>query len=122
VRSAKVLHCPNDFTHRSLLQSGSNLYDLEYLSYQSCDNNVPTYASVRTTDTSDALWKRQLMNFNGTTFVSRPPDATTVVTWCPFHRNQRDMDNVLFYDGSVQILPRSQSGTTGWQRTPNDPQ
>jgi hypothetical protein len=31
-----------------------------------------------------------------------------VVTWCRHHRYIRDYDNVLFFDGSVQYLPKDQ--------------
>lgn len=137
IRSDKVLHCPSHFTHRTLFTSGSTLYDTEYLSYQTCDGGVPTYASVRTTTTTDNTkpWQRQLMHFNGTSFVTRLPEDKTVVTWCINHRNPRDIDNVLFYDGSVQLLPKSQANPddtaptiatmpslTDWRRKPKDPQ
>lgn len=128
IRSAKVLHCPSDVdtAHGNLMVSPS-VYNLDYLSYQSCDDTTPTYASVRTTSTSDpALWKKQLMHFNTTTNttspVPRPPDDKTIVTWCRFHRGSRNMDNVLFYDGSVQLLPTKSDVTTNWYRDPKTPQ
>lgn len=123
VRNAKVLHCPEDYAadHKQLYLNATT-YNPDYLSYQTCDNGVPTYASVRTTNTSDTDWKRQLLTFDGSSLKSRLPDASSVVTWCPWHRGTRDFDNVLFYDGSVQILPRNQSSVTGWQRLPKDPQ
>jgi prepilin-type N-terminal cleavage/methylation domain-containing protein len=122
VRSAKVLHCPDHITHMGLFNSGTSLYDPEYLSYQSCDGSVPTYSSVRTTVTTDADWKKQLMNYNVTNLVARPPDANTIVTWCVYHRGSRGMDNVLFYDGSVQLMPQNYSGKTDWHRDPKPPQ
>jgi prepilin-type N-terminal cleavage/methylation domain-containing protein len=136
LRSAKSLHCPSDFNQsRTQLMSSATEYNLGYLSYQACDDNVsyrppalpplatatPTYQTKRSTDTANANWQRQLLHFNGSTFVARQPSDNTVITWCPFHRNSRDMDNVLFYDGSVQLLPRDQSGVSGWQRTPKPP-
>jgi prepilin-type N-terminal cleavage/methylation domain-containing protein len=138
IRSSKVLHCPADLTHRSLYASGTSLYDTEYLSYQSCDSGVPTYASVRTMSTSDSTqpWQRQLFHMNGASFVARPPADSTVVTWCRHHRTARALDNVLFYDGSVQLLPVSQANPndttlpttanmatlTDWRRKPKAPQ
>lgn len=83
---------------------------------------------------------RQLQPFQGdatNTIVRRAPDATTVITWCRFHRSlsdryttrdKRNYDNVLFYDGSVQFLPTRMNATngsstntgglTGWNRLP----
>lgn len=153
IRSAKVLHCPSDLNpdHTSLLAPGGTAFNLSYLSYQACDDGVAkkepgvlpnsgtaTYQSSRTTTTTDATnpWQRQLLHLNGATFVSRPPADSTIVTWCPFHRGQRDMDNVLFYDGSVQLLPRQQANPNDnplptiasvptldyWRRKPKAPQ
>jgi prepilin-type N-terminal cleavage/methylation domain-containing protein len=123
IRSAKVLHCPEDYAadHKQLFLNSTN-YNPDYLSYQTCDDGVPTYTSVRTTATSDSTWTRQLLSLNGSTPVPRLPVADTVVTWCPWHRGQRKMDNVLFYDGSVQILPVESSPQGNWQREPKDPQ
>jgi prepilin-type N-terminal cleavage/methylation domain-containing protein len=149
LKNSKSLHCPSDYNQsRVKLLSSATQYNLGYLSYQMCDDNVsyqnpglppmasamPTYQPKRTTDTSNADWQRQLLHFNGGSFVSRQPADTTVVTWCPFHRNSRDMDNVLFYDGSVKLIARQEDTTTydscaspsatcvtGWQRVPKPP-
>ncbi len=40
--------------------------------------------------------------------LKRPPLDSTVVTFCRHHRYARDFDNVLFFDGSVQLIPREQ--------------
>lgn len=134
IRSAKVFHCPNHLEHRSMYtDTGRTTIDEFYLSYQYCDDGSknpttpfisgePTYSSRRPVDETDtALWPRQLMHYkaNGN-FVRRLPADNTIVTYCPFHRNSRDMDNVLFYDGSVQTLPRQKDAATGWERTPKD--
>lgn len=131
IRSTRVFHCPQDnATGEVELMSGNN-FNPDYLSYQktSIDDGVPSYQSIRTTDASSANlgnWKRQLVTFNGTTRVYRAPADSTIITWCPYHRKAvggRDFDNVLFYDGSVQLLPRQEDdGSVGWQRLPKAPQ
>jgi prepilin-type N-terminal cleavage/methylation domain-containing protein len=136
LRSARSLHCPSD-----IADGRENLYDdpdktkfnPNYLSYQVCDDGgetpstsggTPTYSSVRTTatDNSAGPWKRQLLNYNATNFVSRQPTGDTVVTYCIFHRHERGMDNVLFYDGSVQLLAKESNAADNWKRTPKAPQ
>lgn len=130
VRSAKVLHCPNDIGKDTTGYPNSNLYsadksefNLNYLSYQVCDGSVPTYTSVRTNDPSNTFWQRQLLHFDSTNaFIPRLPADNTVVTWCLHHRNSRNMDNVLFYDGSVQLMPKGYGGAVEpWQRLPKPP-
>lgn len=137
LRSSRVLHCPQDTdpANQSLLLSPTT-FNNGYLSYQSNlpvnypDTPsqmplVPSYQSIRTTNKSNANWKRQLVSFNGAAIVDRAPADSTIVTWCPFHRKAvggRDFDNVLFYDGSVQLVPRQQdTGDVGWQRLPKAP-
>ena len=136
LRSSKVLHCPSHLTNRNLFAAGTSLVDQDFLSYQTCDGNTSTYETMRVTSTADAKWKRQLLHFDGSTFVNRQPTADTVVTWCQFHRGERGMDNVLFYDGTVQLLPRQQTNPsdaiaptiatdpilTDWKRKPKAPQ
>lgn len=134
LRSSKTLHCPADLTEDSAGYSNENLFTSDgsklnpgYLSYQTCDTlstpAVSTYASQRINSTTDMnLWKRQLLHFEGTNFVGRQPTGDTVVTYCLHHRSERNMDNVLFYDGSIQLLPVDQGGLTDWKRIPKDPQ
>lgn len=123
IRSAKVLHCPSALDNGSLLVAGTSVIDEEFLSYQTCDGDRPTYSSLRLTDASDkSKWNRQLVHFNGTNFVQRQPTADTIVTYCIHHRNERNMDNVLFYDGSVQLLPAGTTGDARWQRLAKAPQ
>jgi prepilin-type N-terminal cleavage/methylation domain-containing protein len=122
LRHPKVFHCPSDLDPTSGT-SHENLYtdaartaiNPEYLSYQVLDGNIPTYQSIRTTDSSDPNFKRQLLIYNGASRVSRPPADNTVVAWCKYHRmgGSRNFDNVLFYDGSVQLLPVSQDDPDG---------
>jgi len=121
LRSSKVLHCPSHLTHQTLLAPGTSLIDQDFLSYQTCDGNVATYATSRSTNSADANWKRQLIHIDAGNTVPRQPTGDTVVTWCQFHRGERGMDNVLFYDGTVQLIPQNQGGVTGWQRTPKPP-
>ena len=125
MRSSKVLHCPADLENDQLYIDPATKVDYNpaFLSYQACDGTTPTYATVRTTDKTDInLWKRQLMHFDGTNFVKRQPEGSTVVTYCIHHRGDRGMDNVLFYDGSIQMLKQNEGGLTSWQRMPKDPQ
>lgn len=127
LRSAKVLHCPQDIAPANYnLYNGAGNYNDGYLSYQQIDNGIspvaPSYQSIRTTDRADTNWRRQLIPFDGIKPVYRQPADDTIVTWCRFHRpNGRDFDNVLFYDGSVQLLLRERDTKVGWERTPKDP-
>lgn len=111
-------------------------YNPDYLSYQMFATNGPdniysssdkaseiiltdtksqTYLPVRVTSTSDPQFKRQLRQpitpappSNQLPYYKRPPLDSTIVTWCRHHRYARDYDNVLFMDGSVQLIPREQ--------------
>jgi prepilin-type N-terminal cleavage/methylation domain-containing protein len=129
VRSSRVLHCPQDnlLGVPTLLTADGNSFNNGYLSYQRVDafDAQPSYQSIRTTTAADTNWKRQLVTFNGTTRVFRSPADDTIVTWCSFHRTAvggRNYDNVLFYDGSVQLISRqTDAGDTGWQRLPKPP-
>jgi prepilin-type N-terminal cleavage/methylation domain-containing protein len=108
----------------------------DYLSYQLIDDNdtaedtddIPTYlpGRIETPAAPYEAWKRQLLvglpdgtlekDINKDPIKDGFPDHVpgalpqddTIVTWCLHHRNVRDRDNVLFYDGSVQLLPREQ--------------
>lgn len=146
LRSAKSLHCPSDIAdgRENLYADPDNKTKLNpnYLSYQVCDDGkevpsttggTPTYSSVRTTNSADANWKRQLLHFkpdgsdadSDPDFVSRQPTGDTVVAYCIFHRHERGMDNVLFYDGSVQLRPNENTATDtslNWKRSPKAPQ
>jgi hypothetical protein len=140
LRSAKSLHCPNDYANLNLYQdTDRTTLNPAYLSYQVLDtasldgsgNPQHTYLSTRT-----GAGSRQLLPTG-----ERPPADSTVVTWCKWHRTGmggRNYDNVLFYDGTVQYLPRqevpgsmdgascvgqalSATCVNGWQRTPKAP-
>jgi len=138
LRSARPLHCPNDYSRRGDGYINTHLYSEDgselnpgYLSYQGCDGEEATYASTPIINTPSAtnstvddngteVWKRQLLPFKkGIGQVARPPADDTVVMWCKWHRDRRDFDNVLFYDGTVQLLPRSTS--LNWYRVPKAP-
>lgn len=123
----KLFHCPADSDNDQLYVPGSSNaeYDPNFISYQieDPDSGEYTYNSIRTINSSDADWQRQLSHWDGTNFISRPSTDDTVVLWCPFHRSgSGGEDNVLFWDGSVQSIPVNQvvGGTTytGWQRFP----
>lgn len=153
LRNMAGLHCPNDSYTRpdnansimsSLPYKADTVLNTDYLSYQVTDDSpsASTYSSFR-----GGAEKRQLDYYtvvSGNALRSnRPMDDTTVVLWCRFHRrmdgnsntvaNGRNYDNVLFGDGSVQLLPVSQNvslvnpttgnetatGTcSGWNRVP----
>lgn len=85
------------------------------------DTQFQTYLPVRvptlsaTASDSDKLkFKRQLRQIDQSSTktppdpYNRPPLDNTIVTWCRHHRYMRDFDNVLFFDGSVQLIPREQ--------------
>src|SRR5690606_23137930 len=107
-------------------------FDMDFMSFQIADpvSGTYTYNPIRTTNVAEAdaggkpVWQRQLLHWDGTQFISRPPTDDTVVLWCPFHRsgNNRGEDNVLFWNGAVQSIPVEQNvgGTlyTDWQRYP----
>lgn len=147
LRSVKTLHCPADADNASLYSDDSKLeYNQKYLSYQTTDTikvlpgnttvDVPTYQPIVMAKpaTSDAeatnKWKRQLLPYDtlnpstNSTPNRRLPAEDTIVTWCKWHYVQggRAYDNVLFYDGSVQLLPREQDVNgvtlTGRDRVP----
>ena len=129
IRSSKNLHCPGHTTDTNLLDAAGTAYNPAYLSYQGVDADAAggardrnLYITTRTTSTTpSANWKRQLIHYDGTTLVRRPPTDDTVVTWCPYHRGSSGvkLDNVLFYDGSVQVIPFTDE--TAWLRNPKNP-
>ncbi len=106
-------------------------YNPDFLSYQmfatdhvystedtssdiTADTKAQTYLPTRVTSATDPQFKRQLRQPDPTStktppdFLKRPPLDSTIVTWCRHHRDSRDYDNVLFFDGSVQLIPREQ--------------
>jgi type II secretory pathway pseudopilin PulG len=138
VRSTRVLHCPQDreAANANLFDSSVTpaKFNMKYLSYQGVYNDSkhkdsapePQYQSIRVTDPSDLDWKRQLTPYEEVggeiKRVFRAPADDTIVTWCPYHRpSGRDFDNVLFYDGSVQLIIKNKNGKEGWKRTPKPP-
>ncbi len=142
LRTESALHCPNDTRADGIFDATGAVNPL-YLSYQVADpditsataSDVQTYFPRRTLDVSDtANYLRQLIHQrtlpgSGSTAtpyeVQAPTPATTIVTWCPYHRNLGSgrADNVLFYDGTVKRMPTNQTcGTTqlqGWRRVPD---
>ncbi|MEO6908386.1 MAG: prepilin-type N-terminal cleavage/methylation domain-containing protein [Abditibacteriaceae bacterium] len=143
----KLFHCPSDIkgtNDQMFSDSANSVYSPSYLSYQSSDTGCSdpsdatcgtsngqygtalfTYNPIRTTNITDVGWQRQLLTYNGTNYVERPPTDDTVVLWCPFHRGGggASSDNVLFWDGTIQNLPEDQGGAngTGAGRTPKAP-
>ena len=125
LRNPKQLHCPADVDHEDRFDlTFPNQFDMSYLSYQVQDGSDWTYQTSRTTVQTDPLFSRQLMRYPGsaTEPLIRTPDDRTVITWCIWHRGAREIDNVLFYDGSVHPTPKEQpsgaSTLTGWKRVP----
>jgi len=131
LRNVTVFHCPSqiedEYPGTTNLYLDNGRFNPQYLSYQVQDpqqSGVWTYDTNRTNDTGVPGWRRQLLPFNGSSLAPRPPADDTVVTWCPFHRGEAGgYDNVLFYDGSVDILPPEQKDKDGntlplWRRVP----
>ena len=124
----KLFHCPVDGDNDQLYVPGTSNaeFNMDFMSFQIADpdSSAYTYNPIRTTDSSDPQWQRQLLHWYGAKFISRPPTDDTVVLWCPFHRsgNGGGEDNVLFWNGSMQSIPVEQdiAGTpyTDWQRFP----
>jgi prepilin-type N-terminal cleavage/methylation domain-containing protein len=123
LRNPKVFHCPADITEGAIgvyTDDTKARLNPDYLSYQEDDAGVQTYLPSRILDRSANydLWKRQLELLvpDGPADADSEPDMVagalprddTVITWCKHHRYVRERDNVLFFDGSVQLLPRSQ--------------
>lgn len=131
MKSSNTLHCPADKAdgRTSLTDATGQVFNLDFLSYQTEDPSSGqwTYLSTRVTNKANTDWKRQLEPKDGANFVRRPPSDDTIVTWCPWHRSEsggRDSDNVLFYDGSVQLIAREQAESgdaTDWRRTRRPP-
>lgn len=129
LRSHKQLHCPADTENEDRFKPNTDdQFNMSYLSYQVQDGSEWTYKPSRITNASDPLFKRQLIRYPGTAVVPliRTPDDTTVVTWCIWHRGSHEIDNVLFFDGSVRPTPKDQlnpngTGTlTDWKRLPRN--
>lgn len=129
LRSAKSLHCPNDYDTAAStspaiperrsenLYTDAGTFNPDYLSYQVSDNGTQTYLPNRTLtrgDVSDPdeLWKRQLRHFvpdgsdpgNDPDFVRRPPTSDTVITWCSWHRNNPDKSVRVGYDRDIVLF------------------
>lgn len=126
------------------IKEGSASYlNPSFLSYQTVDDTgdspQDTYSSFRISGTSNRQLIPYATNAGVTSTPERPTDDKTVVTWCRNHRSlrntgttvtgNRNYDNVLFYDGTVQNLPaqqpvRDSAGTTGqcsgWKRVPRE--
>ena len=145
-------------SHSELFTDSNNdTYNPKYVSYQNHDytytyepaNYGPnslnrdgeTYLPLRTiantTTAEQNLFRRQLLQTvpdgpDADTLrdaTTRPSAENTIVFWCRYHRLSRPYDNVLFGDGSIQLLPQEQdeldgacnpTGTvlTGWKRVP----
>lgn len=105
-----------DFLSYQMYATEANMYSsLDTAADIALADTQATYLPVRTTSTTDkAKFQRQLRQpiasppAGTPDFYRRPPLDSTVVTWCRHHRYARDYDNVLFFDGSVQLLPREQ--------------
>ncbi len=112
------------------MDGSSDTLNPQYLSYQTkhpLDGADWTYQSWRGENGACTLTNRlpcrQLTRFIGTNMLPRTPDDNTIVTWCPWHRGAREIDNVLFFDGTVRRIPRIQTDPTAgtletWKRLP----
>ena len=122
IRSRKQLHCPADADNADFFSDAAQtITNMNFLSYQVLDGTEQTYQPWRGV-TDDTLWnaKRQLLRFRTTppgssTLVSPTqfrrtfPADDAVITWCPWHRGVREIDNVLFASGAVRPVPRVQA-------------
>jgi prepilin-type N-terminal cleavage/methylation domain-containing protein len=134
VRNRKLLHCPADADNDYFLAAGSNTQiDMNYLSYQMLDGVDWTYQPWRGV-TTDTQWNanRQLLRVQTSPLRLRHvrPVSDAVITWCSWHRGNREIDNVLFVSGAVRPVPKVQTNpnttllpgepTTleGWNRRP----
>lgn len=148
LNTAKLFHCPNDQQNGDdLMYTGTtnSIYNSTFLSYQTSDTGCAnpsdttcsaadgkyaaaqfTYNPIRLTAIGTD-WQRQLLHYDSGTFYDRPPTDDTVILWCPFHRGggAASTDNVLFWDGTVQMLPENQGSVSspiiGAERTPKAP-
>jgi len=134
----RALHCPSDKDYPD-----PNAPDY-YLSYMDADPDAATelfgfnnykYLSTRGADISHSAFNRQLEDpafyepaFSGSTWH---PDDRTVVAWCNLHaneitRNGEPVYQVLFWDGSVEVMPAGlfdgthpDAPAAAWQVTPD---
>lgn len=129
----------------SLKQNNVSYINSAFLSYQTKDDTGPvsrdTYSSFRAAGSATRQLTPYVVLGGVNQVLQRPTRDITVVTWCRFHRalsnvgvttsGKRNFDNVLFSDGTVQILPADQAVTdkspgtgtgtcSGWQRVPRD--
>jgi prepilin-type N-terminal cleavage/methylation domain-containing protein len=113
LRSRKQLHCPADTENESWTTTDAgNMINTSFLSYQVQDGATWTYQPWRGVSGSDWRVKRQLLRYNSGNLILRSPLDNTVVTWCKWHRGAREIDNVLFYDGTVRRIPKEQENPT----------
>lgn len=112
VRNRKLLHCPSDKDNEFFTDAtDTTKINMNYLSYQVKDGTEMTYQPWR--GVADGNWntKRQLILLKPSPFLYRAsrPTEDAVITWCPWHRGRRDMDNVLFVSGAVRPVPKVQA-------------
>ncbi len=110
-RNRKILHCPADADNSDFLDAAGAISN-SYLSYQVQDGTEWTYQPWR--GVADGQWntKRQLLLFQTSPSLKLRrihPVEDAVITWCPWHRGRRDMDNVLFASGTVRPVPKTQA-------------
>jgi prepilin-type N-terminal cleavage/methylation domain-containing protein len=140
LRNYKQMHCPVDFDNEERFDANGEFIQA-YFSYQGLDdrgdtnasNDEQTYQSSRVLDATNRYFDRQLLRYTSAAADAQPrsqrsPADNTVVTWCRWHRFQRPIDNVLFYDGVVRPTPVEQSNPApvtgepatlvGWIRKP----
>lgn len=114
VKNRRQLHCPadvdNDYFYTD--ETTKNVIDMNYLSYQGQDGTEYTYQPWRGV-TDSTVWnvERQLLRFETAPLRLKGtrPASDAVITWCRWHRNVRDVDNVLFASGVVRPVPKVQT-------------
>ncbi|MBC7328029.1 type II secretion system protein [bacterium] len=105
-------HCSANIDHEKPIIKSGNQYFIDpiYFNYDSIDPilGIPTYARVRTNDTSDPNFNKQL--------YAKEPLSSTVITWCYAHRDLNpdgtprfgSKDIVLFLDGHTEVRETSE--------------
>jgi len=110
---ASELNCPANVQHSNPIvveSDGKSYIDPLYFNLDSIDPllGIPTYARIRTPDTNDPNFNKQL--------YAKEPLNSTVITWCWAHRELNpdgtprsgSKDIVLFLDGHTEVRETSE--------------
>jgi prepilin-type N-terminal cleavage/methylation domain-containing protein len=135
IKNRKQLHCPADSDHEDFFDvadATNTQIDPSFLSYQVQDPASAEWTYLPWRGVADGQWNanRQLLReqTSPTTLRRLFPVDDAVITWCPWHRGKRDIDNVLFVSGAVRPVPKVQGNPDlqtgepteleGWNRKP----